>query len=137
MIDDLESMHKDAYTSMQYRIWSEMIVGGLHKSTDTADTAPTNPLFLRAGGSYPKKKTATSSDTLTQAMADILSALKPGCTPTANPVVNSPAKIIDGRSKCYRQLSELKNLVESGLLTDKEYRLEQDVIMNTLKKLAC
>ena len=52
LIKDLQSTHKDMYTTMQYRIWSEMFAGGLHKSTDTA---PSNPLFLRAGGNYPKK----------------------------------------------------------------------------------
>ena len=46
LIEDLKSTHNDNYTTMQYRIWSEMIIGGLHKSTDTA---PSNPLFLKAG----------------------------------------------------------------------------------------
>ena len=31
---------------------------------------------------------------------------------------NSPAKIIDSRSKCYRQLGELKSLFESGVLSE-------------------
>lgn len=47
--------------------------------------------------------------------------------------VNSPAKIIDGRAKCYRQLSELKNLMESGLQPSEEYQCERDAIMNALK----
>lgn len=135
LIEDLKSTHNDNYTTMQYRIWSEMIIGGLHKSTDTA---PSNPLFLRAGGNYPKKKPISSGDVLTQAVTDIASALvKSRPTPSPSSVVHSPAKIIDGRSKCYRQLSELKSLVESGLLSDEEYQVEREAIMNTLKKLAC
>ena len=123
---------------MQYRIWSEMIVGGISKGMEDI---PTNPLFLRAGGTYPKKKNPTGNDALTQAVADIASALNPRAIPAnamgTNQLLNSPAKTIDSRSKCYRQLSELKNLVESGLLSNEEYRIERDAIMNTLKKLTC
>ena len=53
VIDDLQTKHDKSYTPMQYCIWSEMIIGGIHKSKDIA---PTNPLVLRAGGTYPKKK---------------------------------------------------------------------------------
>jgi len=41
----------------------------------------------------------------------------------------SPAKIIDSRSKCYKQLSELKG---SDLLSDDEYTSEQQAIMAKL-----
>ena len=121
---------------MQYRIWSETIIGGIHKSKDIA---PTNPLFLRAGGTYPKKKSAAGNDALTQAVTDIATALNPKPIPNVgtNQLLNSPAKIIESRSKCYRQLSELRNLVESGLLSNEEYQIERDAIMNTLKKLTC
>ena len=135
LIEDPKSTHQDTYTTMQYRIWSEMIIGGLHKSTDTA---PSNPLFLRAGGNYPKKKPISGGDTLTQAVADIASAIvKSRPAPSPNSMVHSPAKIIDSRSKCYRQLSELKSLFESGLLSDEEYQVEREAIMNTLKKFTC
>ena len=104
-----------------------MIIGGLHKSTNTA---PSNPLFLRAGGNYPKKP-VSSGDMLTQAVTNTASALvKLRPTPNPSSVVHSPAKVIDGRSKCYRQLSELKSLVESGLLSDEEYQVEHEAIMN-------
>ena len=88
LIEQLKSVH-DTYTMMQYRNWSEMIVGGLHKSTDTA---PTNPLFLRAGGNYPKKKTTTGSDTLTQAVADIASAIVKS-RPTPSPMLQCHVNI--------------------------------------------
>ena len=48
---------------------------------------------------------------------------------------NSPAKIIDSRSKCYKQLSELSNLKQSGLLSDAEYASERDSVMSMLRKL--
>lgn len=136
IIQDLHAKFDKAYTPMQYRIWSEMVVGGVHTSLDTA---PTNPLFLRAGGAYPKKS-PSATEALTKAVVDIASALTPRSVPTTTSqahVVNSPAKVIDGRSKCYRQLSDLKNLMESGLLSNEEYQREREAIMNTLKKLSC
>ena len=47
----------------------------------------------------------------------------------------SPAKLIDYRGKCYKQLSELKSLFESGVLTEEEYTSERSVILGMLKKL--
>lgn len=38
-------------------------------------------------------------------------------------------------SKCYRQLGELKNLRESGLISEDEYARERECIMGTLKTL--
>ena len=74
----------------------------------------------------------------TQAVADIASCIvKSRPAPNPNLIVHSPAKVIDSRSKCYRQLSEVKSLFESGLLSDEEYQVEREAIMNTLKKLAC
>ena len=51
-----------------------------------------------------------------------------------NQLLSSPAKTIESRLKCYRQLSELRNLVESGLLSNEECQI---AIMDTLKKLTC
>lgn len=47
----------------------------------------------------------------------------------------SPSKVIDRRSKIYKQLSELKNLKEHGILTDKEYTNEKESIMILLKEI--
>ena len=45
---------------------------------------------------------------------------------------NSPAKIADIRTKCYKQLSDLKG---EGILTEEEYMAEKSAIMSTLKGL--
>ena len=42
-------------------------------------------------------------------------------------------KLIDNRSKCYKQLADLSNLKQSGLLSDAEYASEREAIMSTLK----
>ena len=47
----------------------------------------------------------------------------------------SPAKIIENRSKCYRQFTDLQNLKSQGLLRDEDYFREKDAIMEILNKL--
>lgn len=138
----LQSMHDKKYTQMQYRVWSEMYVGGVHADLNEA---PTTPMFVRAGGVQPKKKSDSVSDVLTQAVTQLASALTPkpgpvpsrshvGVTPQGN---NSPAKVIENRSQCYKQLGEIKTLHESGLLSAHEYDSEREAIMSILKNLTC
>ena len=117
-IEDLNAAHKEKYTPMQYRIWAEMKSGGLH---DSMTTPPATSMFVRAGGTTPKKA-ASVSDPMSQAICQLASALTPNqsSTSVAGRVGDSPAKVIENRSKCYRQLAELKNLVESCLLSEEE-----------------
>ena len=56
--------------------------------------------------------------------------------PLTSNLGSSPAKTIDNRLKCYKQLGELKDLKESGLLSEEEYAAEHEAIMGTLKKLS-
>ena len=69
-------------------------------------------------------------------LSQLISALLP--RPPTNPSskTDSPGKIIDNRYKCYRQLGELKNLHESGLISEDEYAHVRECIMGTLRKLA-
>ena len=132
-IEDLKSAHKEKYTPMQYRIWAEMKMGGLH---DNMTTPPATSMFVRAGGTTPKRATS-ASDPMSQAISQLASALTPSASSTnvSSRVGDSPAKVIDNRSKCYRQLAELKNLVESRLLSEEEYTSERQAVMDVLHKL--
>ena len=114
LLDSLKKEHGDKFTVMQYRIWSEMIAGGMHGSTSEP---PTTSMFGRAGCVNSKKT-----------MTPTTSGVKPSSG-------ESPARVIDNRSKCYKQLGELRSLKESGLLSDEEYATERAAIMSTLKKL--
>jgi hypothetical protein len=139
-----ELHHESGNTPMQLRIWAEMHHGGLHPSLNEP---PTTSMFTRAGGGHTaKKKTPpNTNDPLSQAIAQLAKALVP-CTcstPSSSQAGRgstgtsaSPAKLIDNRTKCYKQLSELSNLKQSGLLNDEEYDGEREVIMNLLRKLS-
>ncbi len=93
-------------------------------------------MFARAGGGTPSRKSNQGVAAALTGVANQLSgALSP--VPTSNPSTlgTSPAKIIENRSKCYKQLSELNNLKTTGVLTEEEYQVEKDAVMTTLKTL--
>ena len=139
MVHSLREIHGKSFTPMQYRIWAEMVAGGLHESLEHP---PNTSMFCRAGNTENKKKSAegTLTEALTVVADKISCALSPAATtPTRSAGSTnkpSPAKLIENRSKCYRQLSELNSLKSSGVLTEEEYVTEKDAVMETLKNLA-
>ena len=50
-------------------------------------------------------------------------------TSTSESFSVNQGEIIDNRSKCYKQLSEVHNLKTQGLITDEEYAIERKAIM--------
>ena len=137
-IKKLKAKHGSLFSPMQLRIWSEMVVGEIYSRLDEP---PSTSMFAKAGNpsTTKKKDQCSTSQALTEAVTAIASALSPpppkqgksGCGQGS-----SPAKLIDGRSKCYKQLSELNNLKVSGIISDEEYVIEKEAIMailNTLK----
>lgn len=131
-VKDLKKLHP-GYTPMQYRIWAEMLNGGTHCSMDNP---PTSSMFVRCGNGTISKKKPTSEDSFSKAITQIASALSPQAgTGSGSIVGTSPAKLIESRSKCYKQLADLSNLKQSGLLDNEEYLEEREAIMKMLTKL--
>ena len=133
LVVSLKSKHGSLYTPMQFRIWAEMVVGGVHTSHDVP---PTNTMFTRSGSETVKNK---SNNPAVQVLDKLATVLSPQ-TKTASPhgsgsPRNSPIKIIESRSKCYKQLSELKSLHTSEILSDEEYFTEREAVMLSLKSL--
>ena len=131
-IDQLTGKHGDkSYTPMQYRVWAEMYLGGVHPSLDTP---PTSTMFNRAGGGGSVKRKVGQE--VVSAISDLTSALTPKLIPSSSgSSTSSPAKMIDNRTKCYKQLADLKNLFENSVLSKEEYDAERSVILGVLKKL--
>ena len=123
----LKTKHSTNYSLMQYRIWSEMVANGMH--TDL-DNPPVSSMFKRAGSSPQSSSSRPDvAKAFTSSIAAVLSAQK------SNNQDGSPLKKIESRSKCYKQLSELNNLKEQGLLTYDDYISEKQCILGLLKKL--
>lgn len=132
--DLLKGKHGCNFTEMQYRIWSEMLVSGMHKDTDKA---PQSSMFKRAGGNTPVKQKDNSGQTATQAALTQMSAALVACSSRQNQSGSSPAsKVIENRSKCYKQIAELQNLKAQGFLEDEDFEREHNAIMDILKSLA-
>ena len=130
----LTEKHGDkSYTPMQYRVWTEMYLGGVHP---TLDTPPTTTMFNRAGGGSVRRSTGHTGEVVS-AINDLTSALSPRfVSPSSGSTTrNSPAKMIDNRTKCYKQLADLKSLFENNVLSEEEYDTERSVILGVLKKL--
>ena len=105
-IDKLGEKHGTRCSPMQLRIWSEMLQGGIHSSlTD----CPTSSMFVQAGGETGGRKDnsiAGIGEIVKEAAVAISSAFssRPSLQPSSgNPLGSSPAKLIDSRSKCYKQ----------------------------------
>ena len=128
-IQTLQGKHGNQFTPMQDRIWAEVHTGGYQPSLDEA---PANSMFLRAGGTSTRRK--TTADIVSQTINKLAPALSPSvATPSTSH--SSPAKVIDNRSKCYKQLGELKNLIQAGILSEEEYAHEREAITDILKSL--
>ena len=134
-LEKLREKHGNSFTQMEYRIWSEMIVGNIHSSIDLP---PNTSMFARAGasgGSVQKKKPDSGfAESLTDFVKQLSGVLSPTNSNRPSPGT-SPAKSIESRSKCYKQLSDLNSLKMSGVITEEEYKAEKEAIMSTLKKL--
>ena len=122
---------------MQLCIWAEMIAADMHRSIDDP---PNTTMFMRAGGAIPYQKKSVQQSPITQALTEAAIAISTALSPSPGMQLNqgtgtSPAKVIDSRSKLYKQLSELQNLKTSGILTEEEYTTEKESVMTLLKQL--
>ena len=104
---------------MQIKIWAESIHGGIHNSRTEP---PTTSMFNCASGSS-HSNVKKNSDAMSMAITQLASALAPGTS-------SHSTEVIDNRSKCYKQLSELKSLFESDLLSESEYAAEREAVMS-------
>lgn len=84
--------------------------GGLH---DSLTVPPAKSMFVHvhAGGTTPKKP-ASGNNSTSHAICQLTSALTsntPPATSVACRIGDSPAKVIESRPKCYRQLADINN----------------------------
>ena len=134
IVESLKQKHSEPrFATMQIQIRAEMVVSGMYSSLDEP---PKTSMFGRAGGGSPQKK---KKNEVAQALSDAATAIKSVIstnTQGASPPTNSnSSSVIERRSTLYRQLSELRELQNTGVLTDDEYKAEKDSIMKLLMQL--
>lgn len=140
MVEALKGKHGNKFTFMQIRIWAELIVSGLYANLD--DPPQRNSMFERAGtaGKASPKADQNDSNSVVKAVSEAASAITSALSgPTkTNAAVssNSPAKLIESRSKLYKQLAELHNLKVTGVFDDTQYEMEKETILDLLRQLS-
>ena len=98
------------------------------------DEPPNVSMFIRAGG----KGVAHSKQTpVVQAITDAAIALTSvfnlkqiqSSDSNKKVITENPAEVIENRCRLYKQLGELCQLHKEGILTEDEYKIEKDLIM--------
>ena len=133
IVENLKQKHSESkFTTMQIRIWAEMVVSGMYSSLDEP---PKTSMFGRAGDGSPQKKTKKSE--VAQALSDAATAITSVISTNVQGAssTNSDNSVIERRSRLYRQLNELRELQSTGVLTGDEYKTEKDSIMKLLAQL--
>lgn len=98
------------------------------------DPPQSNSMFERVGSGGSSTKTQQKEPSVAKFVAEAASAITSAFSPKSAPSLNagSPAKLIESRSKLYKQLSELQSM---DVLADREYVQEKETIMRLLRKL--
>ena len=121
----LRSKHGSTYSSVQYAMWAEMLVGGGHESMDEPLSAP---MFgtprARGKGSF------NMSEAFTTLAGSIANALSP-----KQVNLDSPTKSVTLRGKYMEQLRDMVSLREIGALTEEEYQEQRCAVVNLMRKL--
>ena len=129
LVSELKQLHAERYMPMQYRIWGEMLNCGLYSSkTD----APSTSTFSRAGGNELKKRKLDVAEAIGEVAKQMSVAFSGTASSISHSTVDfSPERKIKNRSKCYKQLNDLKNLRKDGILSEEKYQSEKEAIMKT------
>jgi len=135
---ELKEKH-DTYSGPQLRLWARMIASGTH---DSFDEPPRVPMILGAPlpkRPKPQESMSTALIGAATAFAKVLSPSPPSCgTPekvSHSSIKISPGKTADIRMKNLEQLRYLQQLMEDGILSQKEFLEQKEIIMGALRNL--
>ena len=122
----LTEKHSDKYTRFQYKLWAEMLASGVHNDTENP---PAASMFSR----NTKTKPVSESSNIVSSMVSVVNTLCDAVTSkppaTVRSTNDSPMKRAELRTTYIKQLSDLRDLFDKGILCPEEYEEQrQDVI---------
>ena len=136
----LSEKHGGKFSPFQYKLWAEMYVGKIHLSLGEP---PAAAMFKR-DAKQPKKPpdlnttvvdgVLTVVNTLCQALAPTNRLTEKQCAPASSPTF-SPMKRAQLCSTYLKQLSELRDLHDAGVLHQDEYEEQRSDLVNLLRQL--
>ena len=127
----LVELHKDKWTSFQYNLWEEMLVCDTHTSLDEPPSA-----LMLSRESKRSSSTANSSlnDTGVSGMMMISSLCHALVPKPAGSTCGSPVKRAELRGTYIKQLTELKQLRDSGILDKGVYEEQRSDIIELMRQ---
>ena len=129
----LKAKHNDTYTPFQYKLWAEMYAKGAHNSLEEP---PHAAMFQ-----HETKQSKSSHDhaaVMVTVIDKLCSALTPkqiGNDKRAITSTLSPMKKAELRSTYMKQLSELRQLHDNGVLTEDKYEEQREELVQLMRQL--
>ena len=117
-VDKLREKHGTNWSTIQYRVWAETIVGGRHTSFDQP---PKGAYFKRSKASQP---TCFSPVNNGEAQEGAKSS-----------TVMTPIKAAELNSMYIKQLKELHSLLDLGAITSDDFLKQKNAILDLMNSL--
>ena len=114
-VDKLREKHGTKWSTIQYRVWAETMVGGRHTSYDRP---PTGAYFKQSKGS---QGTSTSPAVSGEDQEGAKSS-----------AVMTPVKAAQLNSMYIKQIGELHSLLDLGAITSEDFLKQKNALMNNL-----
>ena len=134
----LSEDHSDNYDTPKLRLWSRMIVAGIHNDFENP---PNIPAFN--GNSAERTRRNGLSEVLNDAAIAFVEAIKDKKGDKENQApsavssfgTGSPSRAVDLRMKNYQQLRYIQSLYDDGILSDTEFAEQKALILSSIRKL--
>ena len=142
--EKLLAKHPEKYSRYQIRFWAEMLANGGYSDLDTP---PAGAAMFHRETAMKRAKTESSNDVLMSGMLTMVNTLcqkigQPHSSDQATPIpasmptaTFSPMKKAELRGMYFKQLVELKNLFDQGILTEDEHKEQKEDIVDAMRKL--
>ena len=137
---DLKEKHDTKFDVPKLRLWARMIATDLH---DDYNDPPNIPAFSGLATKKPRKDSMYEALTgAAEAFAKVITssgeqerATSKSSTSTCSSRI-SPSKSIELRMKNFEQLRYLQQLLDDGILNEREYAEQKQTVINSLRKLS-
>ena len=120
LVDDLREIHGTKFSTIQYRVWAETIVGGSH--TDRHN--PPSGSFWRV-----KKKGSSPASSPTTPPRQTSGTSTGGTCIT-------PVRAAELKSTYIKQIKELHSLTEVGALSASDFEKQKEIILEQMNSLS-
>ena len=142
--EKLLAKHPDKYSRYQIRFWAEMLANGGYSDLDTP---PAGAAMFHRETAMKRAKPESNNDILMSGMLTMVNTLcqklvpqqsSDQATPAPAPIPSatfSPMKKAELCGTYFKQLVELRNLFDQGILTEDEYKEQKEDLVDAMRKL--